>query len=843
MNIHQYQFDQAAKMMRGTVIQKASKNVIEHLLLDSRKLTFPESTIFFAVKGERRDGHTFIGELYNKGVRAFVISLDLNISLYPDANFLKVKDTIKAAQNFAAAHRKQYNIPVIGITGSNGKTIVKEWLFQLLEPDFTIVRSPKSYNSQIGVPLSVWQMASYHNLAIFEAGISQPDEMADLEKVIQPSIGIFANIGKAHDEGFLNIRQKVNEKLKLFLKAEILIYCRDYLDVNECIAVVRDRMMKNDPDFNAFKTFSWSKNNLEADVTINNIIKHQYHTEIEALYNNKSYLFSIPFSDDASIENAIHCWMLMMYMKIDSHIISSRMMTLNKIAMRLEMKDGANNCSLINDYYNSDINSLSIAIDFLNQQKQHTKRTVILSDILQSGVSDPDLYTEVADLLTTNKVSRLIGIGNSITRQQKIFKSRKEISTSFFKSTEEFLKEFNPEIFSDETILLKGARSFEFEKISKKLEQKRHETILEINLTSLLHNLNVFQSNLNTNTKTMVMVKAFSYGSGSYEIANALQSEKVDYLAVAYADEGIELRKRGINTPIMVMNPEEKTFENIIFYKLEPVLYNVNSLEKFLQILINTKDTLSEAYPVHLEIETGMHRLGFEEKDLDEMTNIINTYKNIIKVQSVFSHLAASEDVNLDWYTDAQIEQYKRFSGKIEEKLGYTFIKHILNSAGIVRHKNSQFDMVRLGIGLYGIDSSSSLKEQLKNVSTLKTIVSQIKILNPGETVGYNRKGEVLTESKIATVGIGYADGYRRSLSNGNGKMMIKGKLAPVIGNVCMDMTMLDITHIDGVKEGDEVIVFGDDISPSLLAQWSGTIAYEIISTISQRVKRVYYQE
>lgn len=844
MNTHHYPFDQVAKMIRGQLLQKNTSCITEHLLIDSRKLSHPETTLFFAIKGQRRDGHDYMDELYAKGVRQFVVSKELDITKYPDAAILRVKDTIHALQNLTAQHRKKFNLPVIGITGSNGKTIVKEWLYQLLQHDYNIVRSPKSYNSQIGVPLSVWELSSYHNLAVFEAGISQPNEMADLEKVIQPTIGIFTNIGKAHDEGFLNIRQKINEKLKLFIKAELLIYCKDYVYINECIGSFIDRMKSADSNYVGYQTFTWSRlGHKDADVIIQNILKHQAHAEIEAIWKNKSFLFSIPFTDDASIENAINCWMLMLHLGIDANLASSRLMSLNKVEMRLELKDGINQCTLINDYYNSDLHSLRIALDFLRQQKQSVHKTVILSDMLQTGMADVALYGEIAEIIAKSGVQRLIGIGNAISRQQKQFKARKELQVAFYKNTGEFLSELSRLKFQDEIILLKGARAYEFEKIAKQLEHKHHETLLEINLTALTDNLRMIQSHLKPETKTMVMVKAFSYGSGSFEIANVLQTQRVEYLGVAYADEGVHLRKAGIHTPIMVMNPEEGTYDQVVLFKLEPVLYNLRSLKNFIPTIQSRKEELTEPYPVHLEIETGMHRLGFDESDLIMLIDLLRSNKKYIRVQSVFSHLAASDNPNFDDYTYAQIEQFKKVSASIEQALGYSFLQHICNTAGIIRFPEAQFDMVRLGIGLYGVDGSGLWQNQLRNVSTLKTIVSQLKYLKAGDTVGYDRKGKTNRDTVVATIGIGYADGLHRNLSNGVGKMWIRDMEVPIIGNICMDMCMLDVTEVKDVEEGDEVIVFGEAQSPVKLANQSGTIPYEIISSISQRVKRVYYRE
>lgn len=837
-----YPPEQLAKIVKGKLIQKAAVANIEYIVLDSRKLNYPDQSVFFAIKGARRDGHQFIAELYEKGVRNFVVSDASAGSPYADVNIITVKDTVQALQLLAANHRSRFTIPVIGITGSNGKTMVKEWLYQLLQPDYHIIRSPKSYNSQIGVPLSVWQMNEMHELAIFEAGISQPDEMQNLQKIIRPTIGIFTNIGKAHSEGFLNIRQKINEKLKLFIHADVIIFCRDYLDINECLMTAKAQMKKADPDFDGLKTFSWSKNNLDADVQVKSIVKNTTISHLTLEQKGNTFTFSIPFIDDASIENAIHCWMLMRHLAMDTSVMAHRMLDLNRVAMRLELNDAINNCSLINDSYNSDLNSLAIALDFLDQQKQHAKKTLVLSDILESGMSDEKLYREVSQLVQSKGVERLIGIGTAISKQQDLFIQQPSLAATFYPSTETFLAAFSADQFHDETILLKGARPFAFERIGKKLEQKAHETILEIDLNALLHNLSVYQAMLKPQTRIMVMVKAFSYGSGSFEVANALQFHKADYLAVAYADEGVELRKAGITMPIMVMNPEQKSFDTIIQYRLEPELYSLRLLKQFIHAVSLLRDRAQDAYPVHIELETGMNRLGFHADDLAELNALLSVNPQL-HVKTIFTHLAGSEDLSLDDYSRMQIHRFSMMSESVIQQLSYPVWRHVLNSAGISRFPEAHFDMVRLGIGLYGIDASEKIQQQLKNVSTLKTIISQIKKIHAGETIGYGRKGMAAAAMTIATVGIGYADGLHRSLSCGMGNMMIRGRLAPVVGNINMDMTMLDITHIPDAEEGDEVIVFGDSLPVQQLAQWAGTIPYEVLSTISRRVKRVYYQE
>lgn len=801
---------------------------IKNLLIDSRKLSNAETSLFFAIIGERHDGHTYITDLYEKGVRNFVVSTLPDISLLKNANFILVKDTLHALQELCAFHRQQFRIPVIGITGSNGKTIVKEWLYQLMREDKNIVRSPKSFNSQVGVPLSVWQIRQEHDLGIFEAGISLPNEMKFLENIIRPTIGLITNAGLAHDENFENQKQKINEKLKLFLNSEIIIYCKDYLSIQEEIT--------QNKAFTDIKVFTWSKK-LRADLLIGRITKGETDTEIQGVYKNDFIRISIPFTDEASIENAIHCWSVLLYLGYENTLIAERMRYLSPVAMRLELKEGINNCSIINDSYNSDLGSLAIALDFLNQQKQHPKKTLILSDILQSGQNDEMLYKEVAELIHKKGISRLIGIGEGISSQAHQF----NIEKSFYNSTAEFLQEFNNSFLKDETILLKGARTFGFELISKVIQQKAHETVLEINLNSIVHNLNYYRSRIKADTKVMAMVKAFSYGSGSFEIANILQFHRVDYLAVAYADEGIELRKAGITMPIMVMNPEEQSYDAMIQYNLEPEIYSFRVLSLFEETLKRSERNNIQPIPIHIKLDTGMHRLGFDEGEVNELIVRISNNKHLT-IKSVFSHLAASDEGEHDEFTWQQIKRLNKISEKIQTHFNYPIMKHILNSAGISRFPDAQFDMVRLGIGLYGIGANATEQAQLQNVSTLKTSISQIKNIPAHETIGYSRKGIANRDMQIATVPIGYADGLSRKLSNGAGKMIVKGKPAPIIGNVCMDMCMIDITDIHA-NENDEVIVFGDVNPITEVAKDIGTIPYEVLTNVSRRVKRVYYQE
>ena len=828
-----YTIEQVAGIVKGKLQAADNSAIIEHLLLDSRKLVFPANTLFFAIKGPRRDGHQYLTELIEKGVANFIIHESAAAQLPSTVNAVIVKDTLVALQALTAYHRKQFNYPVIGITGSNGKTIVKEWLNQLLAAKYTIVRSPKSYNSQIGVPLSIWQMNAQYNLGIFEAGISQSGEMERLEKIIQPEIGLFTNVGDAHSEGFLNSRQKVKEKLQLFKHAKTLIYCSDYPEINEGVADLVQRL-RNDTD-NKINLFSWS---IKADATLKivSLLKDDHSTYITALYHNEEISLKIPFTDDASMENAINCWCLLLHLNIDSNYIEQQMALLVPVAMRLELKKGINNCSIINDSYSADISSFKIALDFLAQQHQHHRKTVILSDILESGKTDKQLYETVVKLLQQKNINRFIGIGPQLYRQLSLFTGIPSLEVHQYETMDAFKKDFYNLSFQNESILLKGARVFAFEQIVTLLEQKMHQTVLEINLTALQHNLKQYQQLLQPHTKIMAMVKAFSYGSGSYEIASFLQFQKIDYLAVAYADEGVELRKAGISLPIMVMNAEVTTFHLLTQFQLEPALYSFEILQAFNQFLENENRS---QFPVHIELETGMNRLGFLTADAGAVAQAINASN--CKVQSVFSHLAASEDPQQDAFTQQQAWLFGEACEVLQQQLGYAFIKHISNTAGISRHPALQLDMVRLGIGMYGIDPNPQLN--LKETTTLKTTIAQIKHLRAGESVSYGHTAIVKQDSVIATVRLGYADGYNRRFSNGKAHMLVKNKTASTIGVVCMDMTMLDITHIPGVKEGDEVIVFGPQLSVKQLAKWAGTIPYEIMSSISQRVKRVYYEE
>lgn len=793
------------------------------VITDSRQIHRESDALFFALKGPVNNGHHYISNLIEKGVRAFVVSEKQSIT--EDAAFILVTDTTAALQKLSAFNRRNFSIPVIGITGSNGKTIVKEWLYNLLSPNFSIVRSPKSYNSQVGVPLSVLLMDAGHRLAIFEAGISQPGEMEKLEPVIAPEIGIFTNIGDAHQEFFISPEQKIDEKLLLFRNTKKLVCRTD----NELLYFKAAHFC----EVNAVQPIFWSTEERNAELFFE-IKTHQKESEISVSHNGKKHQFSIPFTDESAQENACHCFAMLTALELSPEEYLERFALLHPVAMRLEIKQGINNCILINDFYNSDLNSLTIALSALQQQAatESQKKLLILSDIEQTGLLQTQLYSQVNRLLNEWKIDRLIGIGPNIFAMNSLF----SIPAEFYQSTEEFEQRFNKQDFQSAAVLIKGARRFRFERISALLQQKAHQTVLEINLNALVHNLNVFRKKLNPATKIVIMVKAFSYGSGDVEIARVLQYQNVDYLAVAVADEGVQLRNAGITVPIIVMNPEQDSFQNIINYRLEPNIYSLDLLEKFSES-VSTQSV--EHFPVHLKIDTGMNRLGF--KTNDELVELVQFLQKTdkVKVQSVFSHLAGSDEAALDDFTHEQFQKFEAASDFITKALPYHIDRHILNSAGIERFPEKQYEIVRLGIGLYGISQTGL---PLENIGTLKSTVSQVKTVQLEESVGYNRKGRVQTESRIAIVPVGYADGLDRKLGNQNGTAFINGKRVPIIGNICMDMLMLDVTNVK-VESGDRVEFFGPHISITELAEKVGTIPYEILTGISQRVKRVYLQE
>lgn len=806
-------FSQLEKITGGKILQRQTDSPVTVLTVDSRKAYLHEGAIFFAIKGERHDGHQYLHELYEQGIRQFVIEHRVEqIDLLHEANILLVPSATEALQKLAAHHRSLFSIPVIGITGSNGKTIIKEWLSQILSKDKVIVKNPGSYNSQVGVPLSVWQIQPYHQLGIFEAGISKPSEMQNLERIIKPTIGIFTTIGTAHDEGFSGMGEKITEKLLLFRSAQLLIYCKDHTEIDQVI------QKQN------IKTLSWGFHP-SADM----VVKKNNQLYVIS-YREMSFTLSFPFADPASVENLLHCIAVLIHLGYPQNFIQEGIHALRSVSMRLELKEGINHCQVIDDTYNNDLGGLEISLQFLSHQHQRQKKSLILSDILESGLSDEALANQIANLISKNSIHKFIGIGLVLSQHARLFPGAK-----FFHSVQAFLDGFPVDQFQDEIILVKGARSFEFESIVNRLQRKVHGTVMEVNLGALIHNLNYFKSKLNPSTKIMVMVKAFAYGSGSNEVASLLQYHKIDYLGVAYADEGAELRKNNITLPIMVMNPSEESFETILHYNLEPEVYSFKIFHALVKHLRGKK------CKIHIKLDTGMHRLGFDATDLSELISLLQKNANLT-VASIFSHLAGADESVHDTFSREQAQKFKTSADRIAAELKYRPLYHILNSPGILRLTDLQFDMVRLGIGLYGVDPTQEQHHDIIPVATLKTIISQIKQIRKGESIGYGRKGKAEKDITIATIAIGYADGFSRAFSNGAGHILLHGKRIPVIGNVCMDMTMIDITGLPA-QEGDEVIIFGASLPIQEVANSIKTIPYEILTNTSERVKRIFVSE
>ena len=792
--------------------------------------------VFFAIRGEHHDGHEFIGELYRKGVRQFVVERSAltdrraELSQYTDAEFREVDSSLQMLQSLAAEHRQQYQLPVIGITGSNGKTIVKEWLSHLLSDDFIIAKSPKSYNSQLGVPLSVHELTSRHTLGIFEAGISQAQEMPALERIIRPTIGLFTNVGTAHDEGFRTRKQKIAEKLRLFTHADTLIYCTDYIDIDEEVNLLLKAVNPH------IRCVTWSMQENAATYRVRLEGNELTLTRPE----QGSIRVTLPFTDPASVENLTHCLVAMLTLRPETVTqLQSRLNRLRPVSMRLEQKAGINHCVLIDDSYNNDVAGLQLALRFLNQQTTRTRKVVFLSDVLQSGQPEPDLYALVSSLIAEADVAQFIGIGPVLSRNAHLFAD----NSLFYTATDDLLAHFPFHTVQNSAVLVKGARAFSFERISNRLAEKVHGTVLDINLDALTHNLNTYREKVGSGTKIMVMVKAFAYGSGSTEVAQLLQYHRVDYLAVAYADEGVALRKNGINLPIMVMNPAPETFSALLAYRLEPEIYSMRVLTEWSEFLRNqTPDTdQTSPWAIHLKIDTGMHRLGFLESELAGVAAYLNNHPTL-HVASVFSHLAGSDEARFNAFSQQQYETFLRSTTLLETALGYRPARHILNSAGIMRFPDYKLDMVRLGIGLYGVEASGLNPSLLHTVGTLRTVISQIKTVRAGESIGYSRRGVLTHDARIATLAIGYADGYDRRFGNGIGQVLVNGTRCETVGNVCMDMTMVDITPAVA-SEGDAVIIFGPALPISELARQIGTIPYELLTGISERVKRVFFKE
>ena len=798
------------------------------ILTDSRSLCFPEETLFFALKSERNDGHHYIQELYRRGVHNFVVEKvpAEYEKAYPEANFLKVTNSLESLQRLAERHRDEFDIPIVGITGSNGKTMVKEWLYQLLSPQMTVTRSPRSYNSQIGVPLSVWLMNEQTQVGVFEAGISRKGEMLALRDIIQPTIGVLTNLGVAHQENFASKEEKCREKLILFHDSKAIVYGEDDAIVSKCIA---DYDYKGD-------IVSWSMKNHDAPLFIKSVTKKDITTTVNYVYRGTEGTYTLPFIDQASVINSITSALVALYLGVTTQQIEERMPLLEPVAMRLEVKEGQHGCTLINDSYNSDINSLDIALDFMNRRPDHKgrRRTLILSDIFQSGKQPDALYEEVSDLLVKRGVEKFIGIGPQLKAQKDAIAVDEKY---FFDDCSSFIASDVFHTLVDEVILIKGARQFGFDQLTELLVQKVHETTLEVNLNAVVKNLNYYRSFMKPATKLVCMIKADGYGAGAVEIAKTLQDHRVDYLAVAVADEGVTLRKNGITANIMIMNPEMTAFKTMFDYDLEPEVYSFRLLDALVKAA--QKEGIT-SYPVHIKLDTGMHRLGFNPKDdIDELINRLK-HQNAIIPRSIFSHFVGSDSDDFDNFSARQFALFDEGSKKIQAAFSHKILRHIDNSAGIEHFPERQLDMCRLGLGLYGIDSRDN--RILNNVSTLKTTILQLRAVPKEDTVGYSRKGKLTRDSIIAAIPIGYADGLNRHLGNGHCYCLVNGRKAPYVGNICMDVALIDVTDIE-CREGDSVEIFGDNLPVTVLSDVLDTIPYEVLTGISNRVKRVYFQD
>ncbi|MBR7028904.1 MAG: bifunctional UDP-N-acetylmuramoyl-tripeptide:D-alanyl-D-alanine ligase/alanine racemase [Bacteroidaceae bacterium] len=800
---------------------------VEWLLTDSRSLAFPETTLFFALRTPTGDGRRYIPDLYRRGVRQFCVGElpEDRERLFPEACFLLVLSPLKALQRLAERHREEFDVPVVGITGSNGKTVVKEWLYQLLQPSRQVTRSPRSYNSQVGVPLSVCQLSERTQLAIFEAGISQPGEMPALQAIIQPTIGVLTNIGAPHQENFATPEEKCVEKLALFKDSQLVVYNGDDKLVSDCMSLA---LVTAD-------TIAWSRRDASASLYIKRVEKLAHGTRVHYVYLRQDGEYTLPFIDNASVENSIHCLAVCLYLHLSREEIAERMARLEPVAMRLEVIQGVRGCTLINDSYNSDLHSLDIALDFMSRRADPAGRchTLILSDILQSGLPAEELYGRVAEMVSRRGVQKLIGVGTELKRAANLFYMDKH----FFEDTESLLNSGLIDAMSGDVVLIKGARQFGFERITEKLARRVHETTLDINLSALCANLNHYRSFLQPSTRMVCMVKASAYGTGSIEVAKTLQDRGVHYLAVAVADEGAELRAAGITRGIIVMNPEMTSFGTLFRHRLEPEVYSFALLEALISA---AKQRGIVGFPVHVKLDTGMSRLGFHpENDLPRLIDRL-THQNAVIVRSVFSHFAGADSTDFDDFTNEQFRRFEQASQKLQDAFPHKILRHICNSAAIARFPERHLDMVRLGIGLYGIDPVTN--KVIHNVATLKTTILQIRNITPDTTVGYSRRGTVEKPSRIAAIPIGYADGLDRHLGNRNAYCLVNGKRAPYVGNICMDVCMIDVTDID-CKEGDTVEVFGDNLPVTVLSDRLGTIPYEILTSVSERVKRVYFQD
>ena len=829
MNYSITEISNALEVTGGRIIDEDA--IVSQLLTDSRSLTMPEETIFFALRTEGGDGHNYIPDLFDKGVRNFVVASDY----YPQpecagANYIAVESPLDALQALATFHRRRFReLPVIGITGSRGKTAVKEWLYQLLKEDYRIVRSPRSFNSQIGVPLSLWDIDNNTDLAIIEAGISRVGEMDNLQAMIRPTIGIITNLGSEHNDGFASMQQKAQEKAKILFNCEGIVYCADDPLVTHTIAPLVESDVAQE--------MSWSRNHCDAPLQVDGTERTERSTTLHYTYDDEPGTVTIPFTADRDLNNAITCLAVLLYMGLDRDTIAQRMATLTPVGTRLNVIEGVNNCTVIVDSYTSDYNSLTPALNFMTRRAGNRPCTVILSDLSTESYSGDELYIRVSELLKTKRVNRLIGIGKEMCRYSHYFEGMP--LTHFYNDTQEFISDVTKGDFEDETVLIKGDPSFGFSQIIDLLEAKQHITVMEVDLNALAHNFKFFKSLIKPGTKTVGMVKASGYGAGSYEIAKTLQDCGCDYLAVAVHDEGVDLRKASITMPIIVLNPNGVNYKAMFQYRLEPELYN---LDMGWELIKEGKKYGVKDFPVHIKIDSGMHRLGFTREELPQLIEMLKG-QSVIKPASVFTHLAVADEPEQDDYTKAQFDYFDACSEQLQQSFDHQIMRHVLNTSGIVRFPERQYDMVRIGIGLYGIRTLFDGSEAaLKPVSALRSIIISIKEWPSGTTVGYGRHGVLERDSRIATVNIGYADGFDRHFGNGRVSMWVAGKLCPTVGNVCMDAVMIDVTDVP-CKVGDTVEIFGEHVPVEQLSEARGTIPYEILTSIAPRVKRVYYRE
>lgn len=797
---------------------------IEWLLTDSRSLAFPETTLFFALRSRRNDGHRYIPDLYRRGVRNFVVGAvpEAADTLYADANFLLVVSPLKALQRLAERHREEYALPVVGITGSNGKTVVKEWLYQLLSPSMRVTRSPRSYNSQVGVPLSVWLLDERSQIGLFEAGISQPDEMQALRAIIQPTVGVMTSIGQAHQENFSTMEEKCLEKLSLFKDCDVLVYNGDDALISRCVELT---------GFGG-DVIAWSRTDNGQPLFIRSVDAGPDATRIAYTYLRQDAELVVPFTDDASVQNCIHCLAVCLYLHLQPADIARRALRLEPVAMRLEVKQGVHGCTLINDAYNSDVNSLDIALDFMNRRPGALEKTLILSDILQTGLPAAELYARVADMVNHRGIGQVVGVGPEISAFAHLFAAPLK---HFFPTVDALLASGLADTLSHRLILLKGARTAGFDRLSDHLSLKVHETTLEVSLEALADNLNFYRSFMRPEVKMTCMVKASAYGAGAVEVAKTLQDRGVDFLAVAVADEGADLRKAGITGNVIVMNPEMSSFGTLFAYNLEPEVYSFGLLEALIRAA--RKEGITN-FPIHVKFDTGMHRLGFNpDTDLPLLIDRLR-HQNALLPRSVFSHFVGSDSPEFDDFSREQFERFDAASRRLQAAFPHHILRHVCNSAGIERFPERHLDMVRLGLGLYGVDPIDN--RQLHNVATLRTTILQIREVPAGDTVGYSRRTQLTRRSRIAALPIGYADGLNRHLGNRGGYCLVNGQRADYVGNICMDVCMIDVTDIP-CAEGDSVEIFGDNLPVSELSDRLGTIPYEILTGISERVKRVYF--